>query len=364
MSLALDLARRGQGFVEPNPMVGCVIVKSGRIVGTGYHRKFGGPHAEPNALRDAGNLAKGATIYVSLEPCNHTGKTPPCTEALIRAGVKQIIAAMKDPNPIVAGKGFRRLRAAGIQTQVGLLHDEAAALNAPFIKYFVERRPYVILKWAQSIDGKIATRTGDSKWITSLESRKAAHALRARVDAVIVGIGTVLADDPDLTARLVRPKRVAARIVLDPGLRTPLKSKLVRTAKTVPTIIAAAHAGKGRAGLAANRKRSRLELAGCDVLTLPRTTSGIDLQSLMTALRERQMTNLLVEGGGLVLGAFLQQGLADEARVFVAPKLISGEQAPGPLRNLGPALMSGLPGIARWDVTHLGPDICYNIKLG
>jgi len=364
MSLALDLARRGQGLVEPNPMVGCVIVKNGGIVGRGCHRKYGGLHAEPNALRDAGDLAKGATVYVTLEPCNHTGKTPPCTEALIRAGVKRVVAAMKDPNPIVAGKGFRRLRAAGIQVQVGLLHDAATVLNAPFIKYFVERRPYVILKWAQSIDGKIATRTGDSKWITSPESRKAAHALRARVDGIIVGIGTVLADDPDLTARLVRPKRIAARIVLDPDMRIPLNSKLVRTAKAVPTIIAAARPGRSRASGTANRKRRRLELAGCDVLTLPRATSGIGLPALMTALRERQMTNLLVEGGGLVLGSFLQQGLADEARVFVAPRLIGGEEAPGPLRNLGPALMAGLPAIAGCEVTHHGPDICYNIRLG
>ncbi len=418
MALALDLAGRGQGLVEPNPMVGCVIASGSRIVGSGFHRKFGGPHAEPIALRAAADLAEGATVYVTLEPCNHTGKTPPCTEALIRAGVKRVIAAMKDPNPLVAGKGFRRLRAAGIQVQVGLMRDAAMALNAPFIKYFLEHRPYVILKWAQSIDGKIATRTGDSKWISSIESRKAAHALRARVDGIIVGIDTVLADDPDLTARLVRPKRTAARIILDPSLRIPLDSQIVRTAKMVPTIIAAGLLVRNRPSLAARRKLARLERAGCEILNpllqhylagpssiprslvLPgstqtairnprsaiarrspattsrlgdlapfavasqrRSTSGIDLDTLLAALRDRQMTNLLVEGGGRVLGSFLEQGLADEATIFVAPKLIGGEEAPGPLRSLGPGRMTDLPRIARCLVTHLGQDICYNVRF-
>lgn len=363
MALALDLARRGQGLVEPNPMVGCVIVNDDRIVGSGYHRQFGGPHAEPSALQAAGKLAEGATAYVTLEPCDHTGKTPPCTEALIRAGVKRVIAAMKDPNPLVAGKGFRRLRAAGIQVQVGLMRDAAMALNAPFIKYFLEHRPYVILKWAQSIDGKIATRTGDSKWISSLESRREAHVLRARVDGIIVGINTVLADDPDLTARLVRPKRIAARIILDPTLLIPLDSKLVRTAKKTPTIIAAGPGARSRTGSAVSRKRTRLQHAGCKILDLPPATSGIDLDALLAALHDRQMTNLLVEGGGQVLGSFVERGLADEASIFVAPKLIGGERAPGPLRNPGPASMSRLPSIAECKLTHLGPDICYNMRF-
>jgi diaminohydroxyphosphoribosylaminopyrimidine deaminase/5-amino-6-(5-phosphoribosylamino)uracil reductase len=378
MSLALNLARRGQGLVEPNPMVGCVIVKNGRIVGQGYHKKYGGPHAEVYALRAAGPLAKGATAYVTLEPCNHTGKTPPCTEALIRAKVGRVVAAMKDPNPVVAGKGFRRLRNAGIRVDVGLLSDEAMTLNAPFIKYHRDHRPYVILKWAQSIDGKIATRTGDSKWITSLESRTQAHALRARVDAVIVGVNTVLTDNPELTTRLVHPRRTPARIVLDPGLRTPLNAKLVRTARDIPTIIVTCPVADRRTDTSArvtvrpttrqsrralNNKLLRLTSAGCQILEIARATSGIDLRCLLEKLHARGMTNVLVEGGGTTLGAFLEHGLADEARIFVAPRLIGGESAPGPLRQLGPASMRRLPGITRVDVTQHGPDICYNIKF-
>jgi diaminohydroxyphosphoribosylaminopyrimidine deaminase / 5-amino-6-(5-phosphoribosylamino)uracil reductase len=367
MSLALQLALRGQGRVEPNPMVGCVIVRSGRVIGQGYHRKFGGPHAEVFALRAAGARARGATVYVTLEPCNHTGKTPPCTDALIGAGIKRVIAAMKDPNPIVAGKGFRRLRAAGIRVDVGLLGDEAMALSAPFITFHRRRRPYVILKWAQSIDGKIATRTGDSQWITSLESRAESHALRARVDAVLVGVNTVLADDPDLTARLAVPRRVAARIVIDPNLRTPLDAKLVRTARRVPTLIVTSPRPRDAAAArraALDRKRLRLSKAGCHVMEIPAGASGIDLRCLLKELHLRQMTNILVEGGGTTLGAFLEQNLADEARVFVAPRLIGGEGAPGPLRHAGPASMRRLPEITLIDITPHGPDLCYNMKLG
>jgi diaminohydroxyphosphoribosylaminopyrimidine deaminase/5-amino-6-(5-phosphoribosylamino)uracil reductase len=372
MKLALDLAVKGQGFVEPNPMVGCVLVKGGRIVGQGYHRKFGDPHAEPEALRRAGDKARGATAYVTLEPCNHTGKTPPCTEALIQAKVRRVVAAMEDPNPIVAGKGFHRLRAAGIRVNMGLLHDEAMMLNAPFVKFHRRHRPWVILKWAQSIDGKIATRTGDSRWISSLESRKAGHALRARVDAIVVGVNTVLADDPQLTARLVAPKRVATRIVLDSGLTTPLTSKIVRTARRVPAIIVASrpasasdrrrHRGRAPTGRLARRAEA-LERAGCEVLWLPSSRSGIHLDSLLAELHARGMTNLLVEGGGRVLGAFVDRHLADEAWVFVAPRLIGGEDAPGPLRHRGPAFINDLSVLTQVRLSQLGPDLCYNISF-
>ena len=395
MQLALDLARRGQGFVEPNPMVGCVIVQHNRIVGRGRHKKFGGPHAEPNALRAAGYEARGATVYVTLEPCCHTGKTPPCTDALIRARVGRLVVAMKDPNPLVAGKGIRKLRAAGIEVDVGLLRAEAVTLNIPFIKYHAENLPYVILKWAQSIDGKIATRRGESKWITSRQSRTAAHALRARVDAVIVGVGTVLVDDPDLTARLVKPRRTAARIILDTNLRTPLYAKLVRTARKTPTIIVTGHTkslphkcgtycgtgvspvvhhgrdaratgGFGISSESENRnpksaKVKRLERAGCKVLEIRCGRSGIHPATLLRRLRDMNMTNILVEGGGRVLGAFLQRHLADEAHIFVAPRLIGGEAAPGPLRDIGPASMRNLPKTILRSITHLGPDLCYNL---
>ncbi|RIK62035.1 MAG: bifunctional diaminohydroxyphosphoribosylaminopyrimidine deaminase/5-amino-6-(5-phosphoribosylamino)uracil reductase RibD [Planctomycetota bacterium] len=358
MRRALALARRGEGRVEPNPMVGCVLVKGGRIVGEGYHRVFGGPHAERAALAAAGPRARGATVYVTLEPCCHFGKTPPCTDALIAAGVARVVAAVRDPNPLVAGKGLRKLRAAGIRVETGMLDDDAAALLAPFIAVHARRRPYVILKWAQSIDGRIATRTGDSKWITSLESRRAAHALRARVDAVVVGVNTVLADDPDLTARLVRPRRIATRVILDARLRTPATARVVQTADCVPTLIATTSQGWARAGI-----RRRLESAGCEIIRLPGGREGVALPALLRALHVRRMTNVLVEGGGRVLGGFLDEALADEAVVFVAPRLIGGEAAPGPLRGVGPRTMNKLPPLERVSARRIGPDLCYNLVL-
>ncbi len=359
---AIALARQGEGRVEPNPMVGCVLVKCGRVVGEGFHRRFGGPHAERNALAAAGIRSRGATAYVTLEPCCHHGKTPPCTDALIAAGVARVIAAVRDPNPQVAGKGFQQLRRAGIAVEVGLLHDEAAALLAPFITFQTRRRPYVILKWAQSIDGKIATRSGDSKWITSLESRRAAHALRGRVDAIVVGVETVIADDPELTARLARPRRTATRIVLDSRLRTPLSAKIVRSARKPPTLIVTTEVGWSH-----GRARKLLEKAGCEVIRLKSTrsgkstASGISPEALLRELHGRMMTNVLVEGGGRVLGSFLDARLADEAHIFVAPRLIGGQTAPGPLRGRGPQTMRDLPGIASVKARRLGLDLCYNV---
>lgn len=356
MRRALALARRGQGRVEPNPMVGCVIVKNGRVVGEGCHRVFGGPHAEANALAAAGRAAQGATAYVTLEPCCHQGKTPPCTKALIAARVRRVIAATRDPNPLVSGKGLRQLGAAGIRTGVGLLAEEAERQIAPFSTVQSLKRPYFTLKWAQSIDGKIATRSGDSRWITSLASRREAHRLRARVDAIVVGVETVLHDNPDLTARYARPIRIATRVVLDSELRTPVKSRLVRTAKETPTLIATTSKGAAR-----HSQRSKLESAGCEIVVLKSGPGGIALVALARELHRRKMTNVMVEGGGRVLGGFVDSGLADEALIFVAPRLIGGESAPGPLRAVGPKMMDGLPSIEVASMRRIGPDVCYNV---
>ncbi len=361
MQRAIDLAGKGEGYVEPNPMVGCVIVRGRQIVGEGYHRRFGGPHAEIDAIRTAGKGARRATAYVNLEPCSHVGKTPPCAEALIRTGFKRVVVAMRDPNPLVAGRGLRILRASGIRVETGLLRKKAAAILAPFLKFHAEARPYVIAKWAQSIDGKIATRTGDSKWITSKTSRAAGHALRARVDGVVVGVETVLADDPDLTARMARPRRVATRIVLDRRLRTPMTSKLVKTARRTPTLIVTT--GRPRTNRAAARRRLALERAGCEVLGIRSSRQGLDLDELLAHLHAMQMTNILIEGGGKVLGSFVGQNLADEARIFVAPRLIGGERAPGPLRHMGPALMTDIAGCRIQGPVRCGPDICYTVKF-
>ncbi len=330
MRRALQLAARGRGYVEPNPLVGCVVVRRGRVIGEGYHERFGGPHAEVEALRECGGRARGATVYVTLEPCCFHGKTPPCTDALMAAGVGRVVAAMRDPNPRVAGRGLRLLRRAGIATEVGLLAAEAAALNAPFAKLMKERRPWVILKWAQSLDGKIATHTRDSKWITDETMRAHAHRTRGRVDGVIVGSGTVLADDPLLTCRVGRPRRVATRIVLDTKLRTPAACRLVRTAGEIPTWVFC--------GLRAPWLRSRtLESAGCVVRRVPLAAggSGLDLPAVLDVLAQAEMTNVLVEGGGALLGSFFDQQLADEAQVYVAPRLIGGREAPGALQGRG-----------------------------
>lgn len=323
MRRALALARRGCGQVEPNPMVGCVLVRNGRVVGEGYHRRFGGSHAEVEALRDAGGAARGATVYVTLEPCAHAGKTPPCTDALIRAGIGRVRAAMKDPNPLVAGKGILALRRAGIGVEVGLLESDARELNAPYLQRLEWGRPYVILKWAQSLDGRIATRHGGSPTISGPEALRWVHRLRARVDGIMVGIGTALADDPQLTARDVPIRRVATRIVLDSTLRTPPDSRLVRSAKRTPVLLMATDGAMRRHA----RRAGRLTSAGVEIMTCRSRGARIDLADALDKLGRRGMTNLLVEGGAEVIAEFLNARLADEAVVFVSPMVIAAPTA-------------------------------------
>jgi diaminohydroxyphosphoribosylaminopyrimidine deaminase / 5-amino-6-(5-phosphoribosylamino)uracil reductase len=357
MARALELAVRGQGHVEPNPMVGCVIVRGGRVVGEGYHRRFGGPHAEIEALRAAGARARGALACVTLEPCCHFGKTPPCTDALIAAGVRRVVAAMRDPFPRVRGRGTRLLKKSGIEVAMGLLEAEAMRLNAPYLKLQREHRPWVILKWAQSLDGRIATRTGDSQWISGEPSRRSVHRLRSRVDAVVVGVGTVLADNPQLTCRHGRPRRVAARIVLDPCLRTPLDARLVRTARKIPTVIVADEGGaKGR------RLRPFVE-RGVEIIGIRTSSEGLDLGALLDELGRRGMTNVLVEGGGRTLGAFHDAGLADEAIVFVAPMLIGGAAARSPLAGLGAERIRDALRPANVQIRRSGEDLMYQLRF-
>lgn len=357
MGEAIALARRGEGFVEPNPMVGCILVRREKVVGRGWHRRFGGPHAEIEALRDAGQGARGAIAYVTLEPCCHWGKTPPCVDALIEAGIARVVAGAIDPNPKVAGKGLRRLRATGLKTAVGLMREEAQELIAPFTRVQRDKRPYFILKWAQSIDGRIATRSGDSKWISSGKSRREVHELRARVDGIAVGVATVLADDPELTARDVETRRVATRVVLDPRLRTPMKSKLVRTANAIPTLIVTSTA------MSTSAEARRFESRGCIVKGVRHGPRGFDLKALARLLHAGGMTNVLVEGGGRTLGAFIDAGLADEARIYVAPMLIGGREAPAALNAHGPVDMASLPQARVIALRSTGRDLCYHVRL-
>ena len=359
MRRALALAARGRGRVEPNPMVGCVLVKDATVLAEGYHRKFGGPHAEVDALRRAGESARGSTAYVTLEPCCHTGKTGPCTEALLAAGVTRVIAAMADPFPRVAGKGLAILRQAGVQTAVGLCEQEARLLNAPYLKRLATGRPWVILKWAQSLDGKMATHTGRSQWITGQASLREAHRIRSVVDAVVVGAGTVAADDPRLTCRLARARRIARRVVVDGRLRIGLDSRLVRTARQVPVTIACTQAAVDEQP----GKADTLRQAGCELLVLPITVPGrIDLGALLEWFATQNATNVMVEGGGHLLGQFLDQQLADEVAIFIAPMLIGGKQPAGESSAVTPwpggaAELADSPRLANVQVRRLGPDL-------
>jgi diaminohydroxyphosphoribosylaminopyrimidine deaminase/5-amino-6-(5-phosphoribosylamino)uracil reductase len=326
MRRALAEAERGRGAVEPNPLVGAAVVQNGRIVGVGHHARFGGPHAEVVALQAAGVAARGATLYVTLEPCCHHGKTPPCTEAIKRADIRRVVAALTDPFPRVAGGGFEALRSAGIEVESGRLETEARRLNAPYLKLLATGRPFVTAKWAMTLDGKTATATGDSRWISGPRARSLVHAFRGRMDAIAIGIRTALADDPQLTARPPGPRR-AARVVLDSTARLPLESRLVRSAGETPVWVAVTERADAE-------RRAALTARGCEMLAFP--GSGlVPIVPLLEELGRRCVTNLLVEGGGTVLGALLDAGQVDAVDVFVAPILAGGAAAPGPAGGSG-----------------------------
>lgn len=327
MRRALALAEQGAGRVEPNPMVGCVIARGAEIIGEGWHARFGGPHAEVVALEVAGPRAAGAVMYVTLEPCCHHGKTPPCTDAILAAGVREVVVAQQDPFPRVAGGGVAALRAAGIHVDVGVLEDEARHLNAPYRKLLSDKRPWVIAKWAMTLDGKLATTTGASRWISGEASRQIVHQLRGRVDAILVGRGTAEMDDPLLVASPTGP-RVAARIVVDTRASLPVNSQLVRTARQFPLIVAAA-------ADAPLSHVERLTLAGCEVLLLAGANHAERLDALLAELGKRQMTNVLVEGGSELFGALADAGQIDEAHAFIAPKYVGGVAAVTPLGGAG-----------------------------
>jgi diaminohydroxyphosphoribosylaminopyrimidine deaminase/5-amino-6-(5-phosphoribosylamino)uracil reductase len=357
MQRALRLAARGLGRVEPNPMVGCVIVRNDRVVGEGYHRRFGGAHAEVVALARAGPKARGATVYVTLEPCCHYGKTPPCTEALQAAKVARVFAAMRDTNPLVSGKGLRALKKAGIEVVERLLHTEARELNAAYLKWETQGQPYVIAKWAQSIDGKIATRSGDSRWISSERARKWTHRIRARVDGIIVGSETVLRDEPEMTCRAGPLKRLARRVILDTRLRTPVNSKLVRTAREIPTLVFTSRQATTTA------RARRLGLAGVVIKPAALRGEHISLKHILKKLAEQGMSNVLIEGGGQVLGSAFDQGLVDEAIVFIAPRLIGGSRAPSALSGKGVSLIAQAQRLKNLKIRRIGPDMLYHFRL-
>ena len=345
MRRAFELAAQGQGFVEPNPMVGAVLVDDQMLVlGEGFHRQFGGPHAEIEAIRDAESRGNGdrlqeATLFVSLEPCCHFGKTPPCTNAILAAGIRKVVVGRADPAPHVNGGGIAELRAAGVDVEVGLLEAEAKRLTAPFAKRVTTGLPYVIGKWAMTWDGKIATRTGDSQWISNDASRAIVHQIRGRVDAVIVGAETARQDDPALTARPSGP-RVATRVVMDSIASVRSDAKVVQTIDQAPLLIVS-----GPDTPADNM--ARLQAAGAEVCVLGADASPpasakdikrirhVNPHLLLEELGRRGMTNVMVEGGGAILGAFADLDLIDEVHVFLGSKLIGGQAAPSPISGLG-----------------------------
>jgi diaminohydroxyphosphoribosylaminopyrimidine deaminase/5-amino-6-(5-phosphoribosylamino)uracil reductase len=319
MRRALQLARRGERWVSPNPMVGAVIVKDGRIIGEGYHEHFGGPHAEINALLKTQEPVQGATIYVTLEPCSHYGKTPPCVEALIGLQLARVVIGTADPNPLVAGQGITALWRAGIDVTVGVMEQACREINERFFKFITTGIPYITLKYAQTIDGRIASVTGHSRWISSPAARTFAHGLRSTHDAILVGAGTVLADDPDLTVRHVKGRN-PVRIVVDSHLRLPLTAKILQNRETAPTIIATTKH-------AAPRKLQRLRKQGVETLLVDELvgtdgSSRVDLRKLFQELGQRQIASVLVEGGSAIITSLLQEKLADRLAIIVAPKIL------------------------------------------
>ena len=356
MRVALRLARTAEGRTAPNPMVGAVLVKAGRIIGQGFHRRAGCPHAEIEALSKAGRRARGATLYVTLEPCNHYGRTGPCSDAIIRAGIAQVVIAARDPNPMTNGRGLAKLRRTGIRVTSGVLEEEAQRLNEPFRKAMVARLPWVIAKVGQSLDGKIATVTGQSRWITSKAARQLGHQWRRRVDAIMVGIRTILQDDPRLTARSgpPRPGR-PVKVVVDSRLRMPLRARCLSARPRAPTIIATTMRRSARQAL--------LERRGADVLVFPSQKGRVPLRRLFHTLARRGMQSVLIEGGGEVLASAFAERLVDRIVWFIAPALIGGRSSPGSIGGEGVGRLAQAIRLADMTVRRVGPDLCVEARV-
>ena len=350
MRRAILLARKGAGWTNPNPLVGAVVLKNGRIIGEGYHEVYGGLHAERNALAACGEDPAGATLYVTLEPCCHTGKQPPCTDAVIEAGIARVVVGSRDPNPLVSGKGNAALRAAGIEVVEDVLRERCDALNPVFFHFMRTGRPYVVSKWAMTLDGKIATHSGDSNWVSCAESRADTHRLRHRLAAIMVGIGTVLADNPMLTARCEFPANQPLRVVVDSKLRIPEDSKLVQTAHEVPVLVATAVAQEGD-------RANDLRAQGVEVVSIPRADGEVDLTALIHLLGTRGIDSVLVEGGATLHEAMFRSGLVDRTIVYLAPKVCGGAQAISPVAGVGIERMADALELGHPMVEHIGDDL-------
>ncbi|MGM0899546.1 MAG: bifunctional diaminohydroxyphosphoribosylaminopyrimidine deaminase/5-amino-6-(5-phosphoribosylamino)uracil reductase RibD [Bacillota bacterium] len=346
MKLAIELARSAAGQTSPNPNVGAVVVKNNQIVGMGAHLKAGEPHAEVHAIRMAGEKTKGATIYVTLEPCSHHGKTPPCADLIIASGIERVVVASTDSNPLVAGRGISKLKDAGISVETGVLENEALELNEIFFHFIETGLPYVTLKSASSLDGKTATATGESKWITGEAARHDVHRLRHRHDAILVGVNTVIADDPSLTTRLPGGGKNPVRIILDSTLRTPLSARVVRDGEAPTWLITTSKAEKA--------KVAEMEAHGVEVVVL---TETLTIPEILKSLAERGITSLFVEGGAEVHGSFLKAGAFQQLISYMAPKLIGGKSAPSVFGGEGLVHIEDAVSLRIKDVTMIGDDI-------
>ncbi len=348
MLLAIKLAKQGCGWVNPNPMVGAVIVRDGRIIGQGYHQKYGELHAERNALASCTESPQNATLYVTLEPCCHYGKTPPCTEAILKSGIRRVVVGTVDPNPLVAGKGIQILREHGIEVTEGVLREACTKLNEVFFYFIQTKTPFVVMKYAMTMDGKIATHSGQSKWITGETARRRVQEDRHRYSGIMVGIGTILADDPLLTCHLSDSKN-PIRIICDSRLRTPLNARVVQTVGDAPTILATCSQDEALA--------RPYRDAGCEVLTLPSRDGSVDLRKLMTALGKKEIDSVLLEGGSTLNWSALQSGVVSKVQAYVAPKLFGGAGAKCPVGGIGVERPEQAFRFASPQITRLGEDV-------
>ena len=355
MNIALTLAELGRGHTNPNPMVGSVIVKNGNVIGMGYHQYCGGLHAERNAFAHCTEDPSGADLYVTLEPCCHYGKTPPCTDIIIEKNIKRVFIGSDDPNPLVAGKGIEKLKQNGIEVYTGILKSQCDKLNTIFFHYIKTKTPYVVMKYAMTADGKIATYTGDSKWITAEQSRKQVHHIRNAVSGIMVGIGTVLADNPLLNCRIEGGKN-PIRIICDSTLKIPLDSQIVKTANEIKTIIAFAQKDE--------QKQIALQKAGIQLLYLPNEQNKVDLNALMIELGKQKIDSILLEGGATLNECTLQCGIVNKLLVYIAPKIFGGSEAKSPVAGKGVAMASKAYNLYLKEIKTIGQDILleYDVK--
>lgn len=351
MRQALGLAKSVEGRTSPDPMVGAVLVKDGKVLSTGYHAEVTTPHAEAWAIEKAGEAARGSTLYVNLEPCCYfeTKNNPPCTQTIIKAGIKRVVAAMEDPNPSVAGRGFAELRDAGVEVEVGMLEEEARKLNEVFVKHVSTGRPFVILKTAMSLDGKIATQTGESFWITGIEARQRGHQLRNMVDAVLVGINTIIKDDPELTVREIEGRiKNPQKIILDPQARLPLSSKVLKIEPHNTLVVVDQQAAK--------RRQDKIKAKGAQVLALKGKNGSFPMDKLMKELARRKIASILIEGGGETNARALSAGIVDKVNFFMSPKIIGGSKSPTPVEGEGIDSLSKAIKIKDFSAVKIGED--------